>query len=264
MHPTAESTNPLLSKFKLPGRIFQLPSRGLLYTNDELASTVTEGEVHVHPMSAFDEISLKNPDMLFSGRAIEEVFTACVPEIQKPLELFGKDIDAVMLFLRLVTYGQYYDVKIQHTCEHAKNNEYRIDLEEMFAKMQYLDPTTFNELYNIIMENGQVVTIQPVKYAYVLDILRANENKKELTAQDVKNNLIMNLLNIIKAVDGIEDKKQIKEWLYTIPSPYVTKISEALDKINDWGPDLSTQLRCRDCNDVFTIDIPINPVSFFS
>ena len=72
-----QAQNPLLQKLKLPGRTFQLPSRGALYNNGELSSK--EGEVHVHPMSALTEISLKNPDLLFNGRALEEVCAECVP-----------------------------------------------------------------------------------------------------------------------------------------------------------------------------------------
>ena len=112
----SENTNPLLSGFKMPGRIFQLPSRGILYTNGEINSTISEAEVHVKPLSAYDEITLKNPDMLFSGKALEQVFPVCIPDIEKPLELYGKDVDAALLFLRIVTYGSSYDITVNHSC----------------------------------------------------------------------------------------------------------------------------------------------------
>ena len=41
------SNNPLLQKIRLPGRIFQLPSRGLFYKNGELDESVKNGEIHV-------------------------------------------------------------------------------------------------------------------------------------------------------------------------------------------------------------------------
>ena len=64
----SDTVNPLLQGIKLPGRTFQLPSRGALY-NDELDGTIVGGEVHVHPMTALTEINLKNPDLLFNGKA---------------------------------------------------------------------------------------------------------------------------------------------------------------------------------------------------
>ena len=66
MNPQVDSssTNPLLARVKIPGRIFQLPSAGIFYKNGELAEGIENGEVHVHPMTALDEINMKNPDKL--------------------------------------------------------------------------------------------------------------------------------------------------------------------------------------------------------
>jgi hypothetical protein len=261
---TDQQINPLLSKLKLPGRIFQLPSRGLFYSNGELDASATEAEVHVHPMSAIDEINLKNPDMLFSGKAITSVVQSCIPDIKKPTELYGKDIDALMLYLRLVTYGSDYDITVMHTCENAKSHSYIINLEEVLHNLMYLDPTIYDDLYNFTLSNGQKISLQPIKYSHILDILRANEGKKELTAEDLKNNLIMNLLNVIKSVDDISDKKMIKEWILAAPAPFATKIAEAIEKTNNWGVNTEVQIQCKDCGEVFTIELPLNPVNFFS
>jgi hypothetical protein len=259
-----ENTNPLLNSFKLPGRIFQLPSRGLVYTNGEIKADVSEAEVHVKPMSAYDELVLKNPDMLFSGKAIEQVYPACIPDIAKPLELCGKDVDALMLYLRIVTYGPSYDITCSHGCEHGKSHSYLIDLETVLQKMKYLDPTTFEEIFNIKLDNGQLVVVQPVRYSHIIEILKLNENKKELSVEDMKINLTVNLLNVIKSIDGLEDKKLIEEWLRVAPAPYVNKIADAIEKTNDWGPDLDTTIICRDCGEEFVIQLPINPVSLFT
>lgn len=261
---TEQTVNPLLAKIKLPGRIFQLPSRGMFYTNGELASTVTEAEVHVHPMTAYDEIQMKNPDMLFSGKAIANVFSSCIPDIKKPTELYGKDIDALMLYLRLVTYGNEYDITVTHTCDEAKPHSYIANLEQVLGNMRYLDPTVFDELYTLNLANGQIVKLQPVKYQHILDILHVNQGKEELTPADLKNNMIMNLLNVIKSVDGIEDKALLKQWVEMIPAQYANQIAEAIEKTNEWGPNTEIQLICKDCGETFTVDLPINPISFFS
>ena len=92
----SSSMNPLMKAVKLPGRSFTLPSRGALYQNNELDNV--EGEIHVQALSALDEITLKNSDLLFNGKALEQVVATCVPSIKKPYELYGRDIDALMLF----------------------------------------------------------------------------------------------------------------------------------------------------------------------
>ena len=255
--------NPLLAKLKLPGRIFQLPSRGLLYTNGEIAPTAPESEVHFHALTAFEEITIKNPDMLFSGKALSQVLKTTAPEILKPDELYSKDVDAIMIYLRLVTYGPEYELSINHGCENSTSHSYIVNLEELLQRIVYLDPTLFDTAYKVALDNGQVVQLQPVKYKHVIDILRENEKKDKLTVEDMQKNLMMSLMNIVKSVDGIEDRKMIAEWLQALPAAHVTKIANNIDITNKWGPDLETKVVCKDCGKEIEIDVPINPISLF-
>ena len=264
MNPQVEvSANPLLEKVKVPGRIFQLPSAGVLYKNGELADNIENGEVHVYPMTALDEIHMKNPDMLFSGKAISIVFRHCIPDIKKPEELFAKDIDALMVYLRNVTYGQYYEIEASHTCENAKNHSYMVDVEQMVGGIEYLNAEQLEALYTVTLENGQVVKLQPIRYKHVLQILKMNENKRELSVEDQEKNLITNLLNVIISVDGIEDRKQIAEWARAISPRMMNQLAEAIDDSQSWGVNTVKTLKCKDCGEEYEIEIPINPISFF-
>jgi hypothetical protein len=256
--------NPLLEKLKLPGRIFQLPSRGVFYTNGELATDVREGEVHVQPMSAMDEINLKNPDQLFSGTAVNLVFKQCVQGVEKPSDLLSKDVDAIMLFLRTVTYGPSYEFIARHHCEGGKEHTYVADIDQVINEMKLIDPTTIDELYTVTLKNGQVVKLRPNRYQQVLDLIKANENKTEISVDDQRKNLTMMLLGVIKSVDGITDAAKIQEWIGQIQSPMVNRIAEKIESVNDWGSNLKWKCVCRDCGKDFVVDIPINPVSFFT
>jgi hypothetical protein len=259
-----ETINPLLAPIlKLPGRIFQLPSRGILYTNNELSPEVSEGEVHCKSLSAFDEITLKNPDMLFSGKALSQVLKTSIPDILLPNDLYSKDVDAIMIFLRLVTYGPEYELSVNHGCENSVSHSYIVDLEQVLQKIKYLDPTLFETEYKLMLDTGQVVRLQPVKYKHVLELLLDNQEKKTLTVEDLKSNLRKSMLNIIKSVDDIEDKALISEWLNIISAGNVSKIAEQITKTNDWGPQLDHVVICKDCGKEIEIDIPINPISLF-
>lgn len=260
----AAHVNPLLQKIKLPGKIFQLPSRGIFYTNNELNKMVKDGEIHVHPMSAIDEINMKNPDMLFSGRAIEEVCKSCIPDIIDPYQLLARDVDAIMLFLRMVTYGNIFEIEIKHTCENAKEHSYNVNLEAILNTMAYLDPTESTEKYSIDMPNGQVIRIQPAKYQHVVELLQRNEKRKEYSSKDIADNIIHNLLNLIVDVDGITDKKDIEEWLRQVPATFVTKLAKSIEELNQWGPSTVTEITCKDCGEQVKLELPLNPISFFS
>lgn len=256
------SDNPLLAKIKLPGRILQLPSRGKLYTTE--LTGCPDGEVHVRPMSALDEISMKNPDLLFSGKAISEVLPHCVPEIKEPENLFGKDVDALMLFLRIVTYGNFFEIELRHDCKDAKNHSYTIDLEKILARMKYLDPTTVEKITTLILPNDQVVVLQPLRYKHIIEVLQQNQTKKEFTAEDIKNNLIRNTMSLILSVDGVTDRNMIQEWVRDLPATYSNRLAERVNEINDWGPQLEEEIVCKDCGGTMSVDIPINPMTFFT
>jgi len=254
--------NPLMGKIKLPGRTFQLPSRGALYKNGELSSA--EGEVHVHPLSALAEINLKNPDLLFNGKAIEAVFAECIPEIKKATELYGRDIDAIMYFLRLVTYGPEFVVNVKHTCEHAKDHSYSVNIEGMVQQMKQLDPTVAEEQFQVTLPNGQVVRVHPVKFEHMIKLFQMNLGKTEYTPDDTKKNLVFNLVNVIESVDGVTDKGHIEEWVKALSSPYQNRITEAIERTNEWGPAQTTKLKCKDCGEIMDIELPLNPISFFT
>ena len=258
------SDNPLLASLRLPGRIFQLPSRGLFYTNGELSEGTKDGEVHVHPMSALDEINMKNPDQLFSGAAVNTVFKQCVSGIEKPSELLSKDVDALMMFLRVVTYGAGYDFAAKHLCAEGKEHTYTADIDAMIGTMKIIDPTVVTQMYTVTLPNQQVVILRPNKYQQVLDLIKANNNKTEINVEDQKNNLIMMLMGVIQAVDNITDVKLIEEWARKIPSAMVNRIADKIENINDWGPNLKWTCKCKDCGADFDVEIPINPVSFFT
>jgi hypothetical protein len=276
------ASNPLLAKIKLPGRTFQLPSRGALYKNGELAAQ--DGEIHVHPMSALAEISLKNPDQLFNGKALNQVFSECIPEIKKPTELYGRDIDAIMYYLRLVTYGPEFEVNVAHDCKESelkdlegntvvdpkngqvrhKTHSYLINLEELIQKMRYLDPTVAEEQFQTTLPNGQVVKVHPVKFDHMIKLFQMNSGKDEFTEADVKRNVVFNLVSLIDSVDGETDKKNIEEWVSAITSPYQNRITETIERTNEWGPEQTVSLKCRDCGAPMAVELPLNPISFFT
>lgn len=257
-----ENVNPLLEKLKLPGRTFELPSRGALYHNGELGNET--GEVHVHAMSALAEISLKNPDLLFNGKALNDVFAECIPEIKKVSELFGRDIDAIMYFLRLVTYGPQFEIEVKHSCENAKEHSYSVNIEDMITSMKMLDPTTITETHTVELPNGQIVILQPVRFKQMIELYHMNAGKKEFTEEDIKKNVVFNLKSIIRSVDGITDSDMIEAWVKKLTTPYQNKITETIEVVNGWGPDKNVSLTCKDCKGEMLVELPLNPIAFFT
>lgn len=277
-------TNPLLAKVKMPGRSFQLPSKGLFYDNGELSPDVVNGEVHVRPMSALHEITMKNPDMLFSGKAIETVFTECVDGVEKPSLLFSKDVDAIMLFLRAVTYGGDYEFTARHidsagnpVCPDAKTHSYVDNLEPHIFACKFVDPTTAVENFKVELSNGQIVSMYPNRYNQVVDLVKNsnminNKSTPEEQVDHLKRTLIGILMSVIKSVEDtingeravITNRDFILEWLVALPAPMTNKLASKIDELNDWGISTVATVECKDCGAPFEVELPINPVNFFT
>jgi hypothetical protein len=253
--------NPLLERVRIPGETFRLPSRGLFYTKGELSPNVQDGEVHVYPMTAMDEIVMRSPDKLFSGDAVTEVFQRCVPEILNPRELLAKDIDFLLACVRKVSYGEVFELPFKHDCKDAKEHVYKIQMKTFIQNARAMDPTTVKQKYEIVLDNKQIVKLHPIKYADVITIMQSSNAK--MTIEEQKESAMVTLVGIVEAVDEITDKEKIKEWLAIIPTKWAHQLSNVIDTSSDWGPEFNVKITCKDCKKRVTVAAPMNPLSFF-
>lgn len=259
------SDNPLLSgMLKIPGKTFSLPSRGLFYSNGEIDESVKNGEIHVHPLSGFTELSLKNPDLLFNGKAIIRVFQECVPEIKKPLELAAKDVDAILFFLRMVTYGSEFRIEVEHTCEGAKQHGYTVNLDQVLANATNLDPTMVDDINKPVLVRGKNVYTRPIRFIDVVTLFHETGTKKEFTDEDLERIAKLNTLSMIERVDDVRNPAHIAQWLETLTTTELNMITAGAEDKNSWGVNSVVKLTCRDCGNEMDVELPLNPINFFT
>jgi len=257
-------SNPLLQKAFIPGETFTLPSKGLMYSNGEIDDTVRNGEIIVNPMVTYEELILKTPDRLLNGTGIEEVFKRCAPQILKPLDLFAKDLDYVLICLRKITYGDEISMEYAHDCDDESRN-YSISLSEMMAASKAMDSHNIEKDYTITLPNEQVVKVHPPRYSQILNFFQSYDMDAEtVDTKAVAAQVVTNTVGLIYSVDGITDKTQIKEWVEQIPSGYVRLITEVIDKATEWGPNLVSKKECHNCHKQIELEVSLNPISFFS
>jgi hypothetical protein len=96
------SHNPLSVYFRGADVHQMLPTRGQFFDAGEIDLAIN-GEVAILPMTAADEIILKNPDALLNGDALERLFRSCIPAM-----------DVLLLGIKLASFGD--SLEINTTC----------------------------------------------------------------------------------------------------------------------------------------------------
>lgn len=262
-----KTPNPLLEGIRMPGETFRLPSNGLFYKNGELDESVKNGEVHVHPMTAKQELVMKSPDKLFSGKAVHDIFKACIPEIKQPGNLLSKDVDYLMMCLRAVSYGDELELPVTHTCKDAKEHTYKLNVRTLIQSAKPVDPTTLAKKYTVELENGQTVLLRPPTFDSVIALYQALDNsvlQEETNDEEIAERMIENLLNMIESVNDISDREMIMEWLSQLRVGWVKQISDRIQENSNWGVEQLTTIKCKDCGTDFQVEVPTNPITFFT
>lgn len=277
-----ERVNPLLSGVKkIPGIKVEIPTKGLLYT-DELSGRVKEsGEVMVSAMSIRNEMAMKTPDLLISGEGIEQLINDCVHECDNAWELFVCDINTLMVAVRIATFGEMMSVKVSnpHYDEKLKGSEatitYDVDLRNCLAgggSIKSKDDLMCK------LDNGQIVTLEPLRFNISMKLIKleidaantkleTNEARMAFLKDKVKQ-LTKNALKMITSVtteDGvvITDEEFIAEWYGSIKANAYEPLKEKMKLVEALGPDLMFEALDPVTKKTWKAKVPINPVDFF-
>lgn len=260
-------SNPLLSRIQVPGQSFVLPSRGLFYGAGVLDEAAKDGVVHVHPLTSYDEIVMRNADNLISGSAMYDVIRRRVPSILIPEQLFAKDMDFLFVCLRSVTYGNQMEIPFRHNCkEKPPEHKYEVELLELIRDTVRLDPTTASEVYKVTLPNGQVVSLHPVTFRDSLEfdsaMMKAIDD--DSFDEEVLADLTLRHLSLsISQVDEVTDPALIYEWMQGISAGWRKLITDEIEKISGWGVRLKLETECKECGEHIDVDVWTHPANFF-
>ncbi len=259
----AKKVNPLLERVNIPGEKFRVPSGGLFYTNGELDDSVKDGEIYAQPMNAMDELVLKSPDKLLSGEAVTELLQKCTPSVLKPGDLLAKDVDYLMMCLRMISYGPQIELTATHTCKDAKEQSYSIEIRPILQEAKPIDPTSLDS-FNVTLDTGQVVQLHPPRFLSTVRLYQVFGDDSTDSAEEMGVQLLETIADMIQSVDDHTDSEDITEWLKKIRVGDVQVISEKIAELSDWGIDPIVTVKCKDCKKNMEVIVPVNPISFFT
>lgn len=261
-------SNPLLDKVVIQPIVRRLPSSGLLYEDGELDSSVTNGEIEIYPLTGMDDIKMKSPDMMLSGKAMIEVIGARCPQVLQPEELFIQDADYITFMMRIASYGDRLILPMTHRCEDVdeddlESHEYNIDLSQLISKIVYIEPSKLQERFTCELSTGHVVKFKPVRLKHIIELAN-NIDPEEENIDKLQRRTLETIAELISSVDSCDNRAHIVELLEKISAPDYRKIEQKLRQLGDWGISYTYDTKCKSCNADIEIPIDTNPLVFFT
>lgn len=277
--------NPLAGFYRAPKLYTQLPTQGKFY-DDSVIEWPENGELPVFPMTAKDEMLMKNPDALLNGEAVAQVIASCVPAVKKPRSLISNDADTLLIAIQGATAGDEIDIRDKcPNCSSEVNSVGSIEaaLENM---------TILKESYTFDTDALLTIEIRPYTYESTVKAGIANfQSTRSLQSlQNIEDemeqmrafndsfiqiaalnfDLMVDSVGSIKGTDAngdefiVTNREQIRDFLENCESTIGKEIERSIEKVNSLGVAKEIALECENCGTQFTGTLEFDPVNFFT
>lgn len=240
-------TSPLQKYFRQPKIYVRLPSSGNFYPPGAIELTET-GEFPVYAMTAKDELMFKTPDALLNGQSTVDVIQSCVPNIKNAWVMPSIDVDAVLVAIRIATYGEKMDVMV-NIPNTERTKEYDVDLRHVLdslsqASYEPILPIDENIVLQIRPLTYRETTINTTRtleeqriFTIVNDEEMSDEDKIEVFNQsfrrltDLTVGTVSQAIAAIKTPDGIiQDREIIDELINSCDASLFKKVVSHLEE----------------------------------
>lgn len=283
--PVVSTVNPLAQYYRRPGTYIELPSQGKFYKN---APTLSDtGELAVYPMTAKDELALKNPDSLLNGEALKQVIASVCPDIKNVNEIPAPDIDAILVAMRMASYGDDMELEVNHRCEESEGKSQRVTvgLGNVLATLK----TIPEDIGNVTLSSGIKVVLKPynlesqgkllrIQFTTMRHLQAAESNEKMDIDQKsaiatkgyesliaLSQEIMAQSIVSVTLPDGVEvtDPSHIYEWVKNLDRASNERLDLELKRFGDYGITRTVQVKCDYCSTEFSTDMLFDPTSFF-
>ena len=279
MQQPIKKVNPLANYFRQPKMYMRLPSHGNFYPAGSLDKSEID-EYPVYAMTAKDELMFKTPDALMNGQATVEVIKSCVPSIRDPWSMPSLDLDAILIAIRIATYGESMDINA--SCPNCKHyNDFTMNL------VQYLDSISSVNYEGVLEVPPLQVHIRPYSYkevsktaiktleqqkifSIVNDDSMSDEDKVEKFGEsfvkltNLTVDVIAGCITKIVSPDGeVTDLAIIKEFIENSPSDVFNSINKYVNEMKDKMSLKAQDVKCTECEHEWSVEVSMDQTNFF-
>lgn len=278
------SDNPLAAYFRGADVHQVLPSKGQFFDKGEIELAIN-GEVAVMPMTAADEIILKNPDALLNGDALERLFKSCVPAIKAPRKISVPDMDVLLLAIKLASYGDGLEISLK--CPECQEEfSFETSIRGILAGIKMVD----DEDVVVRVNDDMVVYIRPYDFEsktkldlaafeeakllqHLLTLEASDEEKAKLFNESFEKIAELNLDLLSHCIRYIQIPSQtvdnpdyIREFVRNSDKRLIKKISDKLKELSKSGINREISVACpkEGCGHEWTTEMTFDPAHFFA
>ena len=262
--PKAETTKTEQPKF--PTEIIDLPSKGLLYPED---NPLSQGQIEMKYMSAREEDILTTQSYIKQGVVLDKLFRALIVGNGEGVKINYNDIltgdkNAIMIAARVLGYGKDYEFSV--TAPSGEKQKEKVDLTAFDDKQIDWDLITkgSNEFEFTLPASKRLVTFKMLTHGdskAIDDELKAVKKFSKRSGYG-DSELTTRLIHTITSIDGERGSGPIRNFvqkeMLAIDSralrSYMTKVM----------PDIDLQIELQDegTGEPFEVDLPID-INFF-
>lgn len=288
--------NPLEDYFRTPEIQQVLPTGGRFFKPGEIDQAIN-GEVAVYPMTASDDIIVKNPDALLNGDAVERLIRSCVPAIKDPRQVSVPDLDVLILAIRKSSSGDELPVNVK--CPKCKNEfSFSTSIQSLLDTAK-----TITEEDCVVRLNAEVVAyLKPYDFycktkldlaafeeakllQHLLNMDATDEEKATLFNQSFEKiaelnlDLVSHCVRSIQIPSGpVEDQVFIREFIRKANKKMIRKIQDGIKHLSSLGIDRKVQVKCpgqittkddqgndlvEECGNEWESELVFDPANFF-
>jgi len=276
--------NPLKQYFRQPAIYLRLPSNGLGWPNGSIEMTQNR-ELPVYPMTAIDEITYRTPDALYNGEAVISVIKSCVPNIINPWYCPVVDLDAILVAIRIASYGHSMDIGTKcPSCE--DENEFGLDLRTVMDNLKsadYSKSLTIGDLeffmrplnYKEVTDNSQT-QFEQQKTAQMLAQSEGTENAEEIRARTL-NDMMKKIVEVtvsalahsiseirIGGTTSVTEPAHIEEFLREADRNVFNRVKERVLELRQESELQPLRIKCPGCENEYTQEFTLDMSRFFA
>ena len=239
------------SKFKFPTETIELPSKGLIYPED---NPLSSGTIEMKYMTAKEEDILSNQSYIQNGTVLDKLLKSLIVSKIDYSDLIVGDKNAIMVAARVLGYGKDYEFEY-------KGEQVSVDLSALENKVFDEKAITrgVNEFSYTLPSSGTLITYKLLTHKDEMAIEAELRGLKKIN-KSADPSVSTRMKHMILSVNGDDNRKTVREF---VDNYLLARDARSFRQhVREVQPDVDLNVMVEVNGGMEAIDIPIT-VNFF-